>query len=149
MNYLKAPLAFIALSHLIVVALTSAKHIIKPTATVTYYYHCSEGLPRGVINAGKQVLQESEVKKVANWVTTFHAGSPGAYLNSITFDQETGDVTDGIADGQYSLQEAIDQVWTEYVRDSQYDLPANGNCFTPAVSGASAICIGRASNNCK
>ncbi|OQP59909.1 hypothetical protein A3860_35960 [Niastella vici] len=149
MKRLKVRLASVTFSLLIVSAFPYATHIKKPTTTVTYYYNCGTGLSRGTINPGTQVLIESEVKKAANWVTAFHASSPGGNLNSITFDQETDNVSDGIADGQYSLQEAIDAVWTEYTRSSQFNLPANGNCFTPPVEGASAICIGRAAGDCR
>ena len=149
MKRLKATFASLTFSFLIVAVFPYATHFKKPTVTVSYYYNCSAGLSRGAITAGTQVLIESEVKKVANWVTAYHASSPGGNLNAITFDQEPENVSDGIADGHYSLQEAIDAVWAEYTRSSQFNLPANGNCFIPPVEGASAICIGRAANDCR
>jgi hypothetical protein len=118
----------------------------KPTTTVTFYYDNSVGLTRGPLNGTSQLIQ-SEVKTAADWITTAQLGGSGSYLNSIQFDQEAGDVSNGIADGHYSKQEAINAVWDEYVRNSQFTLPTDGNSFTPAVSGASPITIGRASSN--
>jgi hypothetical protein len=115
----------------------------KPSATVTFYYDNTVGLTRGGINLGTMVLIQSEVKNTANWVTTMQTNAPGAYLNSITFDMEPGDVTNGITDGQYSLLEAVNAVWDEYMKYGLYDLPTHNNMFTPSVPGASPITIGR------
>ncbi len=117
----------------------------KPTAQVTYYYDHSVGVTYCPITPGTMVLIQSEITDAANWTTTppSPSCSPGACLCSITFDQEPGDASDGISDGQYSLQEALNALWAEYVKASQFDLPAHNNSFTPSVSGASAITIGR------
>ncbi len=144
MTNLKAVLAATAISSLIVIAFGYASKSKK--ATVTYYFDCSVGLIRGPLN-GTNLLVQSEVKMIANWVTTVHHCYGGDYLCGIMFDQESGNVSDGIADGQYSLQEAIDQVFAEYIRSSQFTLPSHNNSFTPAISGASAITILRASSN--
>jgi len=116
---------------------------IKPTSYVTRYFNRSIGLTRGPINPGTQVLIAAEVKDPDNWVTTVYTSAAGAYLNGIYYMEEPGDVSDGIADGQYSKQEAINEVWNEYVRGSQYNLPGYVSSFTPPTSGASAITIQR------
>lgn len=138
---IKVVFASVAVVAIAVVAFAFAK---KPTATMTYYFDNSVGLTRGPLN-GTNLLVQSEVKTAANWVTTFQTGTGGDYLNAIKFDQEAS--SDGIADGQYSLQEAIDQVYAEYIKNSQYTLPGHNASFTPAISGASAITIERAFSN--
>jgi len=143
MTNVKAALAATAIALVVVgtIAFTSK----KPTVTSTYYFDESIGSTRGPITPGIQVLIHSEIVTAANWITTAQMGGSGSCLNSITFDQESGDRSDGIADGQYSLQEAINAVWAEYVSGLQFDLPTSGNDFVPPVAGASAITIGRAS----
>ncbi len=138
---IKVVLASLAVVAIAVVAFSFAK---KPTATMTYYFDNSQGLVRGPLN-GSNLLVQSEVKMAANWITTPQTGTGGDFLNAIKFDQESS--SDGIADGQYTLQEAIDQVYAEYVRNSQYTLPGHNASFTPAISGASPITIERASSN--
>jgi hypothetical protein len=147
MKFLKYSIAAIVILSLMVIGFSYATKSKKTITTVTYYFDCSVGLTRGGITPGTQVLIQSEVTSTANWVTTAQSCSSGAFLCSITFDQEPGDVSDGISDGQYSLQEAINAVWAEYIRNNQFDLPTHGNCFTPSVTGASAICIRRAASN--
>jgi hypothetical protein len=139
--------SFVVIASLIVTGTAFTLNSKKPTASVIYYYDENVGLTRGAINPGSQVLIQSEVKTKSNWIASAQTGGSGAYLNAIMFDQEPGDVSDGIADGQYSLQEAIDAVWSEYTRMLQFDLPTHGNSFTPATSGASAITIGRSPTN--
>jgi hypothetical protein len=116
--------------------------------TLTIFFQKGIGLTRGPINGSAQLIQ-SEVTDVTNWVTSGNVSVTGNYLNSITFDQEPNDISDGISDGQYSKAEAIAEVWNEYVRTvgsaPQYQLPNNGSCFTPV--GGSAICIGRDGTN--
>jgi len=146
MKFLKIVITFLAITFLfsVVYAFTTLK---KPRATVTFYFDNSVGLTRGGINLGKMVLIQSEIKSTTNWVTSMQTTAPGAYLNSITFDMEAGDESDGITDGQYSLQEAVNAVWDEYRKYSLYDLPVHNNMFIPSIPGASPITIGRSPNN--
>jgi len=118
---------------------------VKPTTTATFYYDNSIGLKRGPINGTQQLIQ-SEVTSTANWIPTAQIGAPGLNLNAIVFDQESDDASNGIADGHYSLQEAVNAVWSEYVKNNQFTLPLDGQSFTPPVPGASAITIERATN---
>ena len=109
----------------------------KPTDTITYYY-------RGPTASGASLLSENEVRNTANWSTTCQISYPINSLHSITFNQESGNESNGIGDGKYSLQEAINAVWFEYASSGRSE---QGRCFTPAISGASVICIGKANSN--
>jgi hypothetical protein len=142
MIHLKIALATSAILSLVVAG--TGFTVQQPTVTSTFYLDNSAGVTQGPITPGTQVLIQSEITSTDNWITTSQIGGSGNCLNSITFDQEPGNVSDGIGDGQYSLQEAINAVWAEYLREN-FDLPTNGNSFTPPGSGASAITIGRAS----
>src|SRR5690349_6691742 len=104
---LKASLAATAFASLVVTSFAYTTKINKPIAKVTFYY-CGNSI------SGTFILPESEVRKTANWATTLQIESSGAFLNSITFAQESDNVSDGITDGQYSLQEAIDALWSHY-----------------------------------
>ncbi len=145
MTKLKAVLAASVLTPLVIAALGYTTQ--KPSATATFYFKKGTNLTRRVINPGTQALSQSEITNTANWTTTTQISAPGLYLSSITFDQEPGDESDGIGDGQYSLQEAINALWNEYVRSSQFDLPGHDKSFTPDVPGATPITIGRTACN--
>lgn len=123
----------------------------KPLTGINLYYRPNIGLTRGPIN-GTSTLIESEVTDPSNWVGFSQTSVTGAYLNQIYFDQEPNDISDGITDGQYSIQEALIQVWEEYMRSvdghPQYLLPNNGSYFYPAGwPGASPIWVFRSSSN--
>jgi len=122
----------------------------KPFTTYVMYYDLNLFQTRGPINPGTKVLDQLEVQDLNNWTTTFQQSATGAYLNGISFVQESSgiDVSDGIADGEYSRQEAVNELWKEYSKGTPaaYDLPTNGNTFTPSVSGASAITVERRAN---
>lgn len=141
----KAALAVATITPLVIAALGHT--IPKPTSTATFYYKKDEQTTRKAINANIQTLTEKEITNKANWTTTTQSASPGLYLGSITFDHEPEDASDGIEDGQYSLQEAINALWNEYIKDSQYDLPGHEKSFTPNIPGASEITIGRKACN--
>ena len=134
MTKLKAAMAAAAAASLIVTSFAYTTKINAPTAKITYYY-C------GATTNGTSILPESDVRKSANWTTTLQIGSSGVFLNSITFAQESDNVSNGITDGQYSLQEAIDALWFHYLRFLKYSPPTQKKCITPPESGASAICI--------
>ena len=145
MTTIKTALAGITIASLIAGGLGFAPDFKSPATTSTFYYNNNADLTRGPITPGIQVLIQNEVKNIANWTTKASAeGLGGSCLSSITFDHEPRDESDGIDDGQYSLQEAVNAVWDEYVRQ-QYDLPTAGKCLIPAISNASAIVIGRSS----
>jgi hypothetical protein len=147
MMNIKAAAAVITISPFILATLGHTIPTQHPTSTATFYYKKEErSTSRGIIR-GTEVLIEKEVTSKANWTTTTRATSPGLYLSAITFDHEAEDVSDGIEDGQYSLQEAINALWSEYIKGSQYELPAHEKSFTPDVPGASAITIGRSACN--
>jgi hypothetical protein len=143
MMNLKTALAVAAITPFVIATLGHTISIQKPTSAVTFYYKKEQRSTRRLINPGIEALTEKEVTNKSNWTTTTQATSPGLYLGAITFDHEAEDVSDGIEDGQYSLQEAIDALWNEYIKDSQFDLPAHEKGFTPGVPGASEITIGR------
>jgi hypothetical protein len=145
MMNIKAAAAVITITPFIVATLAHTIPIQHPTSTATFFYN-KEERSRG-INSGTELLTEKEVTNKANWTTTARATSPGPYLGAITFDHEPEDISDGVEDGQYSLQEAINALWSEYVKVLQYELPAHEKSFTPDVPGASAITIGRSACN--
>jgi hypothetical protein len=147
MMNIKAAAAVITITPFILATLGHTIPVQHPTSTVTFYYKKEVRSTHKGINNGTEVLKEKEVTSKANWTTTTQSTSPGLYLSAITFDHEPEDRSDGIEDGQYSLQEAIDALWSEYVRGSQYELPAHEKSFTPDVPGASAITIGRSACN--
>jgi len=120
----------------------------KPLFFTTLYYDINGFQQRGAINPGTQTLILCEVKDLNNWTTDYQSNATGAYLNAITFLQEPGDISDGIADGTYSRQEAINELWNQYVRGTppQYDLPTNLNFFYPPVFGATLIIVERRVN---
>jgi hypothetical protein len=142
---LRVAIASLAVASVVVAAFAFTTN---KKATLKLFYQKNIGLTRGPINGTSQLIQ-SEVTDVTNWATSGATDVTGSYLNSITFDQEPNDVSDGISDGQYSKAEAIQEVWNEYVRvvgsAPQYQLPSNGSSFTP--TGASAITVGRDSGN--
>ena len=138
---IKVVLASVAVVAIAVVAFA----FVKPTTTATFYFDNSVGLKRGPINGTSQLIM-NEVTTTTNWVPTAQVSAPGLYLNAISFDQEAGDVSNGISDGHYSLQEAVTAVWNEYTRSNQFMLPANGSSFTPAGT-TSPITIERAASN--
>ena len=147
MMNIKAAAAAITITPFILATLGHTIPIQHSTSTATFFYKKEERSNPGEINRSTEVLIEKEVTSKANWTTTTRATSPGLYLGSITFDHEPEDISDGIEDGQYSLQEAINALWNEYVKGSQYELPAHQKSFTPDVPGASAITIGRSACN--
>jgi hypothetical protein len=145
MTNVKTVLTGITIASLIAGGLGFTSNFKRPATTSTFYYNKHTDLTRGPIISGTQVLIQNEVKNIDNWTSEASAEDPGvSCLSSITFNHEPRDISDGIEDGQYSLQEAVNAVWDEYVRD-QYDLPPAGKCITPAVTNASAIVIGRSS----
>jgi hypothetical protein len=145
MTKLKAALAASVITPLVITALGYTTQ--KPGAIETFYFKKVTNSSRKVINPGTQALSKSEITNTANWTTTTQLSAPGLYLSSIAFDQEPGDASDGIGDGQYSLQEAINALWNEYIRSSQFDLPGHDKSFTPDIPGATPITIGRAACN--
>lgn len=147
MMHYKTALAVITITPFVIATLGHTTPTHKPTSTATFYYKKDDKATPRAINAGIQVLTEKEVTNKAKWTTTTQSTSPGLYLGAITFDHEPEDISDGIEDGQYSLQEAINALWNEYIKGSQFDLPAHEKSFTPDIPGASEITIGRSACN--
>lgn len=93
------------------------------------------GLPTSLVSI--------EINSNTKWdLTTTTAGAPnGAYLRGIIFNEEFD--TDGGADGELTLQEAIDAVRSYYIAYST--LPADGTPIT--VCNANIIIKRSDSNN--
>jgi len=92
---------------------------VTPSTMYSMYYDADGFQTRGQIDPGNTVLVQSEVQDLNNWTTVFQVGcSTGAYLCGITFAQESSglEVSDGIADGECSRQEAVNALWSEYVK---------------------------------
>jgi hypothetical protein len=147
MTNFKATLAVVTITPFVIATLGHTIPNQKPASTATFYYKKEVRPTPKALTSGTQVLTEKEVTNKSSWTTTARSTSAGMYLGSITFDHEPEDVSDGIEDGQYSLQEAINALWSEYIRGSQFVLPEHEKSFTPDVPGASEITIGRAACN--
>jgi hypothetical protein len=136
--------------NLIAITLFAASAVISSLAFIKkpnpgspiYYYDTSVGLTRN-ISAGTQTLMQNEIRESANWITDLQGSvCGGSYLGGMIFNWEANN--DGNSDGQLSLQEAADAVWSYYAAHS-YDLPNHLVSFPVGSAGAS-ITILRRSN---
>jgi hypothetical protein len=96
----------------------STKKVNRTTAFTEYYYTSSNRL----IQAGQSgSLDLTELSDTNYWSTNpsaFTFPSPGILLKAISFDQET--MSDGGADGQLSLKEAINILRDYYVINNNF-----------------------------
>lgn len=115
----------------------------KPLTTQTYYY--ISGTDNQRLEPGhttesslcERTITSANFTDVSNWTTSAQSFTPTSdlskYIGSITFDEEF--VADGGSDGQATLQEALNAVWTQYQSTNPPDIHA---CIT---FGNVTICI--------
>ena len=124
----------------------------EPHATITIYFDMNGIQKRGPILPGAPVLVRSQIQDIGNWTTVFQEkeSGPTDYLANIRFARESAGlyVSDGIEDGEYSIPQALNELWNEYVKGAPaaYDLTLNGHSFVPPVPGATAIIVERRTN---
>jgi len=132
----------------------TTKKVHKPFSPVTYYYiqgTANQRLEPGFIGAGAaNTIKDTKFKDVANWTTTSYAftvyGSDGSsYIHSITFNLD-GTPGDGDNDQELSLQEALNALFTEYLRPTPDFMPASFLVDADANGTGATITVEKSDN---
>jgi hypothetical protein len=113
----------------------TSKSAHKPFTTTTFYYvtgTCDQLIPSGTTgqtDCKKNSLVKLVFKNANNWTTASNVASfaNATYIAALTFNMETA--SDGGDDGEISISEALNGVWTYYENNS-FTLPDDGQTIT-------------------